>query len=84
MQAEQTEADGNVSTGGNATVLAAQEQEDDESTPTKRPSETAALVSAAAAAHAAPVTFFGSHRVFLGPRTAGETIDFLSGFVPLQ
>ncbi|CAL8467255.1 g6791 [Coccomyxa elongata] len=42
--------------------------EDDDSTPTKRPSETAALVGAAAAAHAAPVTFYGSHRVFLAPR----------------
>ena len=77
VQEEQT-AGGDSSAEGKAKSQPTEEQEsdeeEDESTPTKRPSEATALVSAAAAAHAAPVTFYGSHRVFLGPRIAGGTI----------
>jgi hypothetical protein len=78
MQEEQT-AGGDSSAEGKAESQPTEEEESDEegdeSTPTKRPSEAAALVSAAAAAHAAPVTFYGSHRVFLGPRIAGGTFS---------
>lgn len=64
------------STESVAEGLSAREQErvkEDDSTPTKQPTVAAAIVSAAAAAHAAPVTFYGSHRVFLAPHPAGET-----------
>ena len=40
-------------------------------TPPKKPTESAALTGHAAAAHAAPVAFYGSHRVFLGAPPAG-------------
>lgn len=46
-------------------------------TPTKVPNQEAALVSQSAAAHAAPVQFYGSHRVFLAPRTVGMPYHFL-------
>ena len=43
---------------------------EEETTPAKQPSAQTALASQAAAAHAAPVAFYGSHRVFMAPRTA--------------
>ncbi|CAL5227927.1 g10974 [Coccomyxa viridis] len=42
-----------------------------EPTPPKKPAESAALTGHAAAAHAAPVAFYGSHRVFLGAAPTG-------------
>lgn len=42
-----------------------------EPTPPKKPAGSAALTGHAAAAHGASVTFYGSHRVFLGPSATG-------------
>lgn len=42
--------------------------DEEETTPAKQPSAQAALASQGAAAHAAPVAFYGSHRVFMAPR----------------
>ena len=42
-----------------------------EPTPPKKPAESAALTGHTAAAHAVPVAFFGSHRVFLGAPPTG-------------
>lgn len=46
-------------------------QAEREATPPKQPTESAALTGHAAAAHAAPVAFYGSHRVFLGAPPTG-------------
>ena len=47
-------------------------QAEKEGTPPKQPAGSAALTGHAAAAHAAPVAFYGSHRVFLGAAPAGD------------
>jgi hypothetical protein len=46
-----------------------------EPTPPKKPAESAALNGHAAAAHCASVTFYGSHRVFLGPPPSGDGLS---------
>ena len=50
----------------------ANDEAEEETTPAKQPSVQAALASQAAAAHAAPVAFYGSHRVFMAPRTSAK------------
>jgi hypothetical protein len=45
-----------------------------EPTPPKKPAESAALTGHAAAAHGASFTFYGSHRVFLGPPPTGSEL----------
>ena len=59
-------------------------QSENEDTPPKQPAGSAALTGHAAAAHAAPVAFYGSHRVFLGAAPAGDecTTEALLGWRP--
>jgi hypothetical protein len=51
-----------------------------ERTPAKQPSAQTALACRSAAAHAAPVAFYGAHRVFMAPRTAQRGARLLCWF----